>query len=368
MTGNFGSPPLPHEAEIAVFGPGYGETIAVHAGNEVWMIVDSAVSADTGRPMVLDYLGQLGVDPKTAVRKLVVSHWDTDHILGLANTLEICKSAQVVMPSALFEDEVVKGICNISRGAGPVNPASEIQDVFAKIIAMPDDCVEYAVVDRDLVLGPVAEHVRFTCLSPTDGEISRCVERFTQRNRRSSRKRYHLPKPSENSVSIVLHCRFGEHHSAILGGDLEVQKSSDEVGWHCVIKRSKAVRFSKASCYKIAHHGSPTSDCDEIWSELLTANPFAAVTPYARGVTPRPNLDDIERILKHTSLAWLTAPPSDPPASVPPGGYWNLASIQKVAVPPPQGAVRFRVDMTDPHGVWRPEEFGNAKNLAEWLK
>ena len=37
---NYGPGPASHEIEITVFGPGYGEAIAVHLGEQQWMLID----------------------------------------------------------------------------------------------------------------------------------------------------------------------------------------------------------------------------------------------------------------------------------------------------------------------------------------
>jgi hypothetical protein len=59
--------PAPHEIEISLFGPGFGESIVVHAGNDHWIIVDSCIDADSGRPAALAYLDSIKVDVSSAV-------------------------------------------------------------------------------------------------------------------------------------------------------------------------------------------------------------------------------------------------------------------------------------------------------------
>jgi hypothetical protein len=59
--------PAGDEIEINVFGPGYGECCLVHRGGSKWIIIDSCVDVDTGRPAALTYLDNIGVDPQLNV-------------------------------------------------------------------------------------------------------------------------------------------------------------------------------------------------------------------------------------------------------------------------------------------------------------
>jgi len=66
--------PAPDEPEVVVFGPGYGEAIAVHLGDNQWLLVDSCRNPKTKVPASLEYLQEIGVDP-TQVLAVVASHW-----------------------------------------------------------------------------------------------------------------------------------------------------------------------------------------------------------------------------------------------------------------------------------------------------
>ena len=96
MVGNkFDYPPEPNEIEVSVFGPGYGEAILIHCGENQWIEIDSCIDVDTKQPATLQYFSQLGIEPASALKLIVASHWHDDHIRGLG---EVFKSA----PSALF--------------------------------------------------------------------------------------------------------------------------------------------------------------------------------------------------------------------------------------------------------------------------
>jgi glyoxylase-like metal-dependent hydrolase (beta-lactamase superfamily II) len=102
------SPPSPEEFELSLFGPGYGEGVALHVGLGNWLIVDSCLEPGSNQPACLRYLRKLGVDVATQVKLVIVTHWHDDHIRGIAQTLRECSSALPVVSSALFADEFLQ--------------------------------------------------------------------------------------------------------------------------------------------------------------------------------------------------------------------------------------------------------------------
>jgi len=63
----------------AFFGPGFGESIVIHAGNGEWVIVDSCINSRSGKPARLTYFGEIQVEPYTAVKLIVATHCTTTH-------------------------------------------------------------------------------------------------------------------------------------------------------------------------------------------------------------------------------------------------------------------------------------------------
>ena len=89
------------EIEVSLFGPGYGESIVLHLGENLWLIVDSCLDPLTGDPAPLTYLHHLHIDLATAVRWVVATHWHDDHIRGLGRIMHVCKAAEFVCSAAL---------------------------------------------------------------------------------------------------------------------------------------------------------------------------------------------------------------------------------------------------------------------------
>ena len=46
-------PPSPDELEISLFGPGRGECVVVHLGNNDWLVVDSCLDNTSSQPVAL---------------------------------------------------------------------------------------------------------------------------------------------------------------------------------------------------------------------------------------------------------------------------------------------------------------------------
>ena len=80
-----GIAPSEDEVEVALLGPGYGESIVAHFGQGEWLIVDSCIN-DAREPQALEYLRAIGVEPDEAVSLIVATHWHDDHRCILAET------------------------------------------------------------------------------------------------------------------------------------------------------------------------------------------------------------------------------------------------------------------------------------------
>lgn len=93
--------------ELHVFGPGYGESLLIHAGHNQWPIVDSCKRSRTARPATIEWLEHIGLDPSQVVTHVVATHWHDDHVRGMGETLESCRSARFVCSSALLSEELL---------------------------------------------------------------------------------------------------------------------------------------------------------------------------------------------------------------------------------------------------------------------
>ena len=90
--------------ELTLLGPGYGESLVLHLGGGMWVLVDSCLDSD-GFPQALRYLESIDVDPAEAVDLIVATHWHDDHIRGIADLVETCKKATFCCGAVLCQEE-----------------------------------------------------------------------------------------------------------------------------------------------------------------------------------------------------------------------------------------------------------------------
>jgi beta-lactamase superfamily II metal-dependent hydrolase len=373
-------PPSAEEIEVSLFGPGYGEAIVVHLGDQQWLVVDSCLEPVSGIPAALHYLHGLNVEVATAVKLVVATHWHDDHIRGISAILRECASARFVLSSALSTREFLR-LVSLYRGPITVQTSSgleEFGDVFDVLrdrqnskATMPP--AVRAIADRrlyDAVLNikprPLAASVH--ALSPSDATVTLAEVAFADLWPQEGAPRKALPSPTSNQASVALWCQV-EHHGFLLGADLE-RSSRTDTGWSAILDESTVAR-GKAAAYKVAHHGAASGHDDRVWTNLLVSQPHAVLTPYSRGNNTLPTPSDADRIINLTPHAYITAPPRQRREN------WTRVIVrQKVNTTTKRmhgvdigwGHVRLRCPITAAIGSWEVETFGDARPLAETFR
>lgn len=369
------NPPAYDELEVSVFGPGYGESIILHLGEGKWMLVDSCLDPDSGFPAPVKYLNDLKIDPASAVKIVVATHWHDDHIRGLGAVFRACESAQLVISKALGTEEFFSLATLYSKR--PVAETTGV-DEFGRVFQILDERKKrgvqlnpptYAVTDRILYtdqirLAPLAVDVRVSALSPSDASILKADVAFAQLLPRENLPKRRLVSPTPNHASVVLWVEVGQH-KILLGADLE--KTADpKAGWSVILDEAKVIS-GKASVFKIPHHGSENAHEDRVWSEILHPNPWAVVTPYRGGKKPLPSSTDVKRIANLTNQACTTAPARQQKIR------WSDRVVREFvkevareihSVYSGWGHVRFRQKIADPIPNWQVELFGDAYPLS----
>jgi len=297
--------PLSDQFEVSIFGPGWGEAIAVHVGRGEWLLADSCRNPDDRSVMSVSYLRSIGVDP-SAVKWIVASHWDDDHVRGLAETVDTCAAADFYCSSALRAREVLTVIGQYGRG----NPggASELRSVL-DVLASRGKTVHLVGPDRLIGRRSGSEGLppfEIYSLGPSDKAVLQAISAVGQLAMSDGVRRLYPAWPAANLTSIALLVRF-DATSIILGADLE----SDEVGWPAVLGSSLVDSIS-ADLFKVPHHGSSDAYLKEVWEDLFAQSPVAAVTPYRSGRASLPSDAGLKKICAHTERVWLTAPRTRP--------------------------------------------------------
>ena len=294
MTGD--SVPLEDEVEVTLLGPGYGESVVVHLGRGAWIVVDSCID-DAGEPQALEYLHDMDVDPATAVKLVVATHWHDDHIRGMAELLKICRSATFCCASALRQKEFL-GAVDALDGHATFSGSSGVSEIHAVLseISSQQRTLKWAIADRLIHAG---EGYRVWALSPRDSEFARFLSSVGSLIPRQGQTKNRVPNVSPNDASVVLWIRAADVR-VLLGADMQT------TGWTGIIASAERPQ-ERASVFKVSHHGAASGDEPEIWKKMLEPDPVAVLTPWCRGGRAVPTGEDAQRILSRTDRAWTTA-------------------------------------------------------------
>ena len=361
--------PQPYELEIVVFGPGVGESILLHLGENDWFVIDSCKYPGDSTPAALQYLTWIGVDPTVSVKRILATHWHDDHIKGLGDIVRACPNAKFAMSGALEGEQFFQLVLEVEASNKLVSGSSSATE-FAGIleellrrgkrIACPDFYAQDAMIL--FKEGGYRKSAFVQALSPSSETVTHAMADVASRIMTIGgvRRFRHL---SANDLSVAVHVRVGEL-SLLLGGDLE-NTSDAAFGWKAVLV-SPSLPIGKSQVFKIAHHGSPNADHKDVWSKLLGTDPVSVVTPYTRLPQPLPSESDIKRIKQYTrNLLCTTWPPSAKPPRRP--GVEQLvetATKKRWAMNLKPGFVRIRIDLSAQQ-IGSPEvlTFGSARGL-----
>lgn len=350
MTFDYGSAPGEDEIEISLFGPGYGEAIAVHLGKGAWILVDSCIDPKAKKPATEVYLDFLGIQPEQ-VKSIVASHWHDDHVRGLSQLVKKYSNADFIS-SAVFSDKDALAFLTAYSGESSQGLGRGAKELYNSIASHPSP--SYAMHKSIVVDNPVL----VTALSPVPATFSQSIAHIVQYLPKNKGGINNAPEIRPNYESIVLHIDLGDD-AIILGSDLEDDVNN---GWTAIIADQWSKSRTKASIYKVAHHGSKTGDCDQIWSTLLSEEPTVAITPWALAGNSLPSELDKQRLKGRSSAAYISSSRSRSPNmdSQLIKRLGDMASNIK-SIDTGLGVVRFRKKAVD--SAWNVELFGAAKKL-----
>lgn len=307
------TPPLDHQIEVTVFGPGYGESILLHVGQNKWVIVDSCIEPNSKQPAALGYLKSIGVSPRESVVSVIATHWHDDHVRGMAQIVEECENAEFCISSAFQEGQFLRYIYSYSDLSfeGDTSGTEEFARVFRLLAGEYGHHVrkpKIAIENRRILNfgGKSTGHgvpVEVWALSPSDEAVRRFLENIGRElpSVRETKRRARACTP--NHSSIVNLVKIGEF-GMLFGADLE-NLGSEEIGWRRVVNGYDHHGFT-STIFKIPHHGSKNAHNDDVWNKLLSENPYALVTPWNRS-SKLPTSEDIDRIRRFTSNGFISS-------------------------------------------------------------
>lgn len=353
------TPPPEDEFELTLLGPGYGESIVLHIGGGVWVLVDSCLDTDAA-PGALRYLERIGVDPAQAVALVVASHWHDDHIRGMARLVEACGKAAFCCAGALLCEEFlsVVGALEGRRISAAGSGTREIHGVFTRL-GEATSKPTFALANRRIFARGACE---IWSLSPDDAVFQSFLQSVGRLAPGTGQTKTRIPALSPNEIAVVLWVEVG-NVVVLLGADLEKR------GWAGIL-RSGEKPAGAASAFKLPHHGSANADEPGVWERMLEPAPVAVLTPWRRGGRSLPSRHDVTRILARTENAYATTGTDS-------AGHARKRvktvdrtiresgiQLRNLAVPP--GVVRLRRPL-GPQARWRVRTFGSACHLQEFF-
>jgi beta-lactamase superfamily II metal-dependent hydrolase len=305
------NPPRDDELEVSIIGPGRGECVIVHVGNNEWCVVDSCIAAGFGDSVAIDYLRSFPNNALDRIRMVVATHWHDDHIRGLSSLLRRVPTAEFFCSDAIQSKEFLTLLESanerVSGKSGLDEFGAILDDQLSALTAGKPrrfPCPKWAIENR--VLLSLDERgrgfpVTITSMSPSDAtktlalcEIGRLLPTPGQMQRG-------FPSIGANHTSVVLWVKVGQLR-VLLGADL-LHTSRDGEGWNAILASHRDDVAGKF--FKVPHHGSKSADCPEVWSKMLEPSPIAVVTPFTNSKLPRPA--DLHRLGTRTSKLYSTS-------------------------------------------------------------
>lgn len=307
--------PKPDEIEISLFGPGYGECVVIHPGDGQWIVVDSCVDPELKVPVALKYFASLGVNPEQAVKLIIASHWHDDHVRGLGRLLQACPSAEFACSEALDCDEFFEVVyAQTSRflALKIESGVNEFRQVFdelgrrARVTHTRPTPPLLAVAERCLWqkdIQSVGAACTIHALSPSDAALMVSKLDIARLLPKAKEPKKGIWPSGKNHAGVALWVSIGDR-AVLLGADLE-ETGEEHTGWQVVVESTRRPR-GKASVFKVPHHGSLTGYNNSVWTEMLSLNPIAVLSPYRLGGSVLPTAGGIAKICEHTQAAFIT--------------------------------------------------------------
>jgi beta-lactamase superfamily II metal-dependent hydrolase len=369
--------PAPDQIEVSIFGPNFGECIVAHFGSNRWIVIDSCeYPGISGGPIALRYLGELGVNASTAIERIIVTHWHSDHCTGISQIVAACPNASIWLASALTTPEFMTFVKRLSKNKTTTAAlkTAEFTNILDELLKRKKAGLPtYGVASQNSLIqhAPASELAhggafRLVALSPSHGDHLDFLNRVAAQMPRAGKPKRSLGSPTPNEVSVVSLLEIGDA-AVLLGADLENSKPSS--GWEAVVAANRYSRFGpKAGVYKIPHHGSLTGHNTDVWAEMLESSPIAVLSPWRLGRGRLPVREGVKAITAHTRNAYATTAEGGSRArkrhpSV--QSFFRSNNIRVHSLEAPTGFVRLRKRQGE---RWSIELFGAACRLDEFIR
>lgn len=274
--------PDPELLHLFVYGPGYGEGIALRLPGGSWLVVDGCAHGER-RPLV-ELLERF---PDDSIDAVILTHPHTDHTAGMLELIAhpcigpriqklgcVARNLETVPDNTLGAELAAR-----ARSLDPVDPADLesfglAQRVLERLRSEWEDNPgrRLPLVDGSSV--PVSTSlVRVTAIAPSSEDVAAFFGRAD------------LPKrirSEANELSIVLKVEFGAT-ALLLGADLprvDAREVPVPSGWIAVAERNAGL--DQHAALKVPHHASKDALGDELLGTIGAGRAWVA-TPWNKG-------------------------------------------------------------------------------------
>lgn len=343
----------PEEIEVSIFGKGFGECILLNCGGNEYIVIDSFINPTTKNPIVIDYLNCLK-EPLSSIKKLVITHWHSDHIAGASDILEQAGDHIKIVLSPVIQHKEFNRFLQYGIAEGQKS-TSEFCKIFS-FIKKRSGCVNIAGCDKKIFSNEKITPVELFSLSPQDSEV---LEYITSLNIESQTKTM-LEYLDNNLLSIVILMRY-LNQGVLFGGDME-NSSDKNRGWDAIVNNYSHTSIHP-SLFKVPHHGSINGHNLNVWEKILDELPISFLSTYNKG-TKLPQYADIERLLKLSKKVYVVGSKTKRDRNIEQKVRKNRSSTSVEVIPQNIGLVRYRRNISDLNSDYSIESFGAVQEYS----
>jgi hypothetical protein len=323
---------------IVVFGPGYGESVAVHVPDAGWLICDSL--SGTGRSAGLVPAAELLRQRQEPAAMLLLTHPHDDHVAGFDRLVNRYASGPVGVLSMHLAHE------NFTE-----------EDYATGVLARSNRHKALAAIARYW-----REHPEFKWLLTADGtarKFGSAIIEVLHPDETFVRAGQPDPVAAPNAYSTPVLIQWGEAR-IVLGADLPSAE------WNAVLQVARTPGLADHGALKVSHHGSMGAVAEELVSTDYR-EAIAAVTPWhlGRGLLPKLGAGGgISWLLERRASVGLTSPGRALTQRLPQPVAHSLLSksVQRRGLPGGAGTIEVKQSY-DPDECWIAATFTRNGHL-----
>jgi hypothetical protein len=321
-----------------VFGPGYGESVAVYVPDGGWLICDSLSSAHGSADFVP--AGELLTSRRELAAALILTHPHDDHVAGFDRLVRRFAGGLVGRVGIELPEKGFTEGDDAARVLATSNRAKALAAISSHWHHHPEAKWEMSADHPPLRLGPATVEV----LHPDSGYVARGRPD---------------PRQAPNAYSTpVLIC--WEQARILLGADLP------NAQWTHVLAKAREQELADHHGLKVPHHGSTKCLADEL-VRAGNRDRLVVLAPWHLGGNILPRLDErggIAWLLARRSAVSLTSPGRAMIAELPRPVSFNdfTAAVARRSLPGGAGTIELKRSY-NPDESWVAATFNNRGGL-----